>query len=194
MLSFKKALVSFSVVGLLLGNCSSVLAFDRLYNSKNSLDVESVKTTEESFVFSNRDVLKAAEKLYNSGLFSKEQYQTVYAAYTQRFGIKGENKVVHLGNGLMDVYINNVTWSALISLGGTAAGLLLSAIPGINATAATLIAGIGGAVGNAYFGSERGVIARMKLVTEPATYYSGQKTYYRVISWREQWSWNYSLD
>lgn len=186
MLSFKKALVSFSVVGMLLGNCSSVLAFDRLYNSKNSLDVESVKTTEGSFVFSNRDVLKAAEKLYNSGLFSKEQYQTVYAAYTQRFGIKGENKVVHLGNGLMDVYINNVTWSALISLGGTAAGLLLSAIPGINATAATLIAGIGGAVGNAYFGSERGVIARMKLVTEPATYYSGQKTYYRVISWREQ--------
>lgn len=186
MLSFKKALVSFSVVGLLLGNCSSVLAFDRLYNSENSLDVESVKTTEESFVFSNQDVLKAAEKLYNSGLFSKEQYQIVYAAYTQRFGIKGENKVVHLGDGLMDVYINNVTWSALIGLGAAAAGLLISTIPGLNASAATFIAGVGGAVGNTYLGSENGVIARMKLVTEPATYYSGQKTYYKVISWREQ--------
>ena len=186
MLSFKKALVSFSGVGLLLGDCSSVLAFDRLYNSENSLDVESVKTTEESFVFSNQDVLKAAEKLYNSGLFSKEQYQTVYAAYTQRLGIKGENKVVHLGDGLMDVYINNVTWGVLISIGGAAAGLLLSAIPGLNAKAAILIAGAGGGFGNAFFGSENGVIARMKLVTEPATYYSGQKTYYKVISWREQ--------
>lgn len=186
MLSFKKALVSFSIVGLLLGNCSSVLAFDRLYNSENSLDVESVKTTEESFVFSNQDVLKAAEKLYNSGLFSKEQYQTVYAAYTQRLGIKGENKVVHLGDGLMDVYINNVTWSVLISIGGTAAGLLLNAIPGLNAKAAILLAGTGAGFGNAFFGAENGVIARMKLVTEPATYYSGQKTYYKVISWREQ--------
>ena len=28
--------------------------------------------------------------------------------------------------------------------------------------------------------------SRKKLVTEPDTYYSGQKTYYRVVSWREQ--------
>lgn len=186
MISLKKTLTVCSVLVILLSNCSSVLALENIYNSEKDVQVASIENNREDFIFSNKDVLKAAEKLYNEGLFTKEQYQIVYSAYTQRLGIKGENKVVHIANGVMDVYINNVTWSALIGLGGFGAGLLLGAIPGINASVAAGIAAVGGAVGGAFFGAERGVIARMKMVYEPATQISGSKAYYKVVSWREQ--------
>ena len=160
----KKIIVVSSVALLLSGNVAPVFA---LTNQSHEPDVGYMKlaATDEmagEVTFSNADVLKAAEDLYNQGLFTKEQYNIVFSAFTERFGVKGENKVVHLGDGLMDVYVNNVTWSILIGLGGAGAG------------------------GSAYLGAERGVILRMKQVYEPPTEYSGSKSYPRIIDIREQ--------
>lgn len=184
----KKIVVVSSVALLLSGNVAPVFA---LNNQSYEPDVGYMKLDVADgmageVTFSNADVLKAAEDLYSKGLFTKEQYNIVFVAFTQRFGIKGENKVVHLGDGLMDVYINNVTWSAMIGLGGGAAGLLLGAIPGLSAGWAAMIGAVGGAVGSEYLGAERGVIVRMKQVYEPPTQYSGSKSYPRVIGVREQ--------
>lgn len=184
----KKIIIVSSVALLLSDNVAPVFA---LNNQSYEPDVGYMKldATDEmagEVAFSNADVLKAAEDLYNQGLFTKEQYNIVFAAFTQRFGIKGENKVVHLGNGLMDVYINNVTWSILIGLGGAAGGALLGAIPGLNASWAAAIGTVAGAGGSAYLGAERGVIVRMKQVYEPPTQYSGAKSYPKVVDVREQ--------
>ena len=184
----KKIIVVSSVALLLSGNVAPVFA---LTNQSHEPDVGYMKlaATDEmagEVTFSNADVLKAAEDLYNQGLFTKEQYNIVFSAVTQRFGVKGENKVVHLGDGLMDVYVNNVTWSILIGLGGAGAGALLGAIPGLSAGWAAMIGTVAGAGGSAYLGAERGVILRMKQVYEPPTEYSGSKSYPRIIAIREQ--------
>ena len=159
----KKIIVVSSVALLLSGNVAPVFALNNQSHEPNVgyMKLDATDEMAGEVTFSNADVLKAAEDLYNQGLFTKEQYNIVFSAFTQRFGVKGENKVVHLGDGLMDVYINNVTWSAMIGLGG-------------------------GAVGSAYLGAERGVILRMKQVYEPPTEYSGSKSYPRIIDVREQ--------
>ena len=168
---------------------ASLLTFSAISPSLTVVSASSrrpVQVQQQVTTFSNQDVLIAAESLYNKGTFTKEQYQIVYSAYSQRLGVKGVNKVVNLGNGMMDVYINNVTWSAMIGLGGGAAGLLLGAIPGLNAGVAAMIGTVGGAIGSTYFGADRGVIMRMKQVYIPPTSISGAKVINQVISYREQ--------
>lgn len=187
----KKVIVVSSVALLLLANASPVFA---LNNQNYEPDAEYTQfdagymadELASEVTFSNADVLKAAENLYIQGLFTKEQYNIVSSAFTQRLGIKGQNKVVNLGNGMTDVYINNVTWNAMIGLGGAGAGLLLGAIPGLSAGWAAVIGGVAGAAGSSYLDAERGVIVRMQQVYVPPTQYSGPKNYPRVIGIREQ--------
>lgn len=184
--NIKKIIAISSVALLLFGNMSPVFALNNSENKMSNVEYVQESTMGEVYTFSNSDVLQAAENLYNQGLFTEEQYRIVFFAYAQRLGVKGVNKVVNLGNGLTDVYINNVTWNAMVGLGGGAAGLLLGAIPGLNAGVAAMIGTVGGSVGSAYLGADRGVIVRMKQVYEPPTPTSGAKLYPMVIGIREQ--------
>ncbi|WP_449458534.1 hypothetical protein [Streptococcus suis] len=184
--NIKKIVAISSVALLLFGNMSPVFALSNSEDEMSNVEYVQEGTTGDVYTFSNSDVLQAAENLYNQGLFTEEQYRIVFFAYAQRLGVKGVNKVVNLGNGLTDVYINNVTWSAMVGLGGGAAGLLLGAIPGLNAGVAAMIGAVGGAAGSAYLGAERGVIVRMKQVYEPPTQISGAKLYPKVIGIRGQ--------
>lgn len=180
----KKSLLLSGVLILLSNNIFPIVALaSEIDNNVGYTQSESVGKT---IYFSNRDVIKAAEDLYNQGLLSKEQYQKIFFAFAQRLGVKGVNKVIQLGNGMTDVYINNVTWAAMVAAGGGALGLLLGAIPHISAGIAGMIGAIGSGIGSTYLSADRGVIVRMKQVYEPPTQISGAKMYPKVIDIREQ--------
>ncbi|HFU4002162.1 TPA: hypothetical protein ACGO3D_002325 [Streptococcus suis] len=190
----QKTLIVSSVCTLLSANCLPVLALE---GAQDRSDVEYVQigtvvedgptlAVGESFTFSNSDVLNAAKSLYAQGLLTQQEYQIIYAGYTQRLGVKGVNKVFRVNDTIIDVYIDNITWASIVGVGGAAGGLLLGAIPGINAAWASAIGTYLGVTGGVFFGAERGVIVRMKMVTEPPTQISGAKMYYKVIGVREQ--------
>ncbi|MGT2799709.1 hypothetical protein [Streptococcus marmotae] len=182
--TLKKSFLVSSAIVLLSSNIVPIVVLAEEANTNvGYMPTESV---ENVVYFSNSDVHKAAENLYNQDVFTKEQYQKICSIFAQRLGVKGVNKVVNLGNGMTDVYINNITWSAMVAAGGGAMGLLLGAIPHISASVAGMIGAIGGGVGGAYLSADRGVIVRLKQVYEPPTQISGAKLYPKVIGIREQ--------
>ncbi|MER0123618.1 hypothetical protein ABPH35_00035 [Streptococcus sp. ZJ93] len=169
----KKLFLISSAIVLLSSNIDPVVVLAEEANT--TVGYTQTESVENVIYFSNSDLLKAAEDLYNQGVFTKK-----------RLGVKGVNKVVNLGNGMTDVYINNITWSAMVAAGAGALGLLLGAIPHISAGVAGMIGAIGGGVGSTYLNAERGVIVRLKQVYEPPTQISGAKLYPKIISIREQ--------
>lgn len=86
--------------------------------------------------------------------------------------VKGENKIVPVNENLYDYYINNVLWSGITILGAAAAGgtigAVISAVPGISATAArtaaSVVGSLAGGVGGTLLSARRGVIIRVRLI------------------------------
>lgn len=115
-------------------------------------------------MFTSDDFLEATRKVYREGKITKEQYMRVESIAFERLGRKGQNKSVQVGHLLYDYYIDNVTWSMIVSLGGGAVGLVVGAIPGINASVAGLIGSVAGSGFSTYYGADRGVIIRIQYV------------------------------
>lgn len=139
--------------------------------------------------FTNEDLLYAAEKAYENGDLTDEQMNTVWRTLSTRLGVKGENKIVVVSYNstsyLYDYYLNNVTWSLVVSLGSGAAGVLLSMIPGITAGAAAIIGAAVGGVGGTMLSAENGVIIRIRMVD--ISLGIGDPQYvYEFVSIREQ--------
>ncbi|MGT2926722.1 hypothetical protein [Streptococcus cuniculipharyngis] len=181
---YQKALIWSSCCLLALSNISPTIA---LATTDNSPTIQETTPTNSTVVtFSSSDLLQAAQKLYDDGIFTKEQYQTVFTTLTQRLGRKGVNKTVYLGNNLYDNYIDSVTWSLAVSLGAGAFGTLLGAIPGINAALAGFIASVASGVGSSYLSADRGVIIRTRQVYVPSNGVGGARIENRIVSIREQ--------
>lgn len=181
---YQKALIWSSYCMLALSNLSPTIV---LATTNNSPTIEQTTSANSTIAtFSSSDLLQAAQKLYDEGVFTREQYQTVFTTLTQRLGRKGVNKTVYLGNNLYANYIDSVTWSLAVSLGAGAFGALLGAIPGINAGLAGFIASVATGVGTNYLSAERGVIIRTRQVYVPSNGVDGARIENRIVSIREQ--------
>lgn len=120
------------------------------------------------YTFTNEDVLYAAQRAYENGDLTEEQMTTVWRLLSTRLGIQGENKVVVVGytatTYTYDYYLNNVTWSIVLALGGSAAAALLGLIPGIPSLVVDIIIAAGGAATGTILSAERGVIITVRMV------------------------------
>lgn len=107
--------------------------------------------------FTNYDVLVVAKQLYAEGTITKEDFTTIHAQLTQRWGVKEVNKAVYLGNNTYDYYLNNVMWS-LILYSGTAAMYPIMTALGVPAGLADFLSGAGGNVMSTLANADKGVI------------------------------------
>lgn len=121
-----------------------------------------VSVEKQVVTFTSKDLLKATREAYREGKITKEQCRKVESIAFERLGRKGQNKIVRVGHLLHDHYFDNVTWSMMLALGAGSIGLVIGAIPGINASAASLISSVVGAGFSTYYGAERGVIIRVQ--------------------------------
>lgn len=117
----------------------------------------------ETITFTSDDFFAATEKVYREGKITKEQYRKIASIAFERLGRKGQNKVVRVGHLLYDHYFDNVTWSMMVTAGGGAIGIIVGAIPGINASVAGVISAVISSGFTSYYGADKGVIIRMQL-------------------------------
>ncbi|MGT2965477.1 hypothetical protein [Streptococcus acidominimus] len=162
-MKFKKSISACLLVLSLFGTFVPAMAIGANVVYANS----EVGAELQSITFTSDDFLEAARKVYREGKITKEQYMRVESIAFERLGRKGQNKTVQVGHLLYDYYIDNVTWTMMVSLGGGEVGLVIGAIPGINASVAGLISSVVGAGFSTYYGADKGVIIRIQYIRGP---------------------------
>ncbi|AMB93526.1 hypothetical protein ACWOE5_08670 [Aerococcus sanguinicola] len=128
---YKKKFLASTAVALLL----SPIALSSGSNivQASQVEEETVQTQEQTIVtFTNQDIVNSAQEAYRSGQIDKETYDYVYATLnpTSRATTRGENKIVDLGNGQFDVYMNSLVVTTLVGTGVAAAGAILAPVIG----------------------------------------------------------------
>lgn len=84
---------------------------------------------QEEIVIKNSDIYHLAKDLYNQGLISKKDFSIIQSSHFERWGPKGETKVVKRSDGQIDLYLNN--WLSNLLVGGSvgAAGAIILQYP-----------------------------------------------------------------
>lgn len=124
----------------------------------------------ESVTFTNHDLYESAKKLYENNEISKEDFQAIQALAFERWGFKGENKIVKNPDGSIDLYINNVVSGVVVGGSVAAIAAAIVAIPPVAAFLATYgvgsgvaAAAIGGGV-SAFTSADNGLIITMRVI------------------------------
>lgn len=122
----------------------------------------------QAITFSNRDFYLAAKKLYDEQKLSQSDFELVSTALSERWGIKGENKIIPTGPLTFDLYLNSVLSTLVVAGGIVAAGAIILTIPPIaawiaahGATASALSAVLTAAVGS-YTNADNGLIFTLR--------------------------------
>lgn len=92
----------------------------------------------QEVVITNSEFLASATTLYQQGKILEKDYRVIRSSMMERWGIKGQTKIVRRRDGKLDIYLNNVLTGLLV--GGSIAAVA-SAIAAIPAVASTLAAG-----------------------------------------------------
>lgn len=135
--------------------------------------------------FTNEDFVNAARTAYSNESITEEEWNFVLSKFSARLGVKGENKIVAIDDDEIDVYLNNVVWAAVTSLGTGAVAAIIAAIPGLNAIAAGVIGSLVGGISGAILSAENGVIIRLRMVDVSGGFGPPEYTY-AFVSIREQ--------
>lgn len=135
--------------------------------------------------FTNEDFVNAARTAYSNGSITEEEWYFVLSQFSARLGVKGENKIVAIDEDDIDVYLNNVVWAAVTTLGTGAVAAIIAAIPGLNAIAAGVIGSLVGGISGAILSAENGVIIRLRMVDVSGGFGPPEYTY-AFVSIREQ--------
>lgn len=130
---------------------------------------QTVAATQE-VVITNSEFLSSATTLYQQGKISEKDYRVIRSSMMERWGFKGQTKIVRRRDGKLDIYLNNVLTGLLV--GGSIAAVA-SAIAAIPAVASILAAGgtsvsavtgaLGGAVG-VITSADRGIIITQRRI------------------------------
>lgn len=124
----------------------------------------------QAVAITNSEFLASATTLYQQGKISEKDYRVIRSSMMERWGIKGQTKIVRRRDGKLDIYLNNVL-TAMLAVGSVTA--VASAIAAIPAVASTLAAGgtnvsavtaaLGAAVG-AVTSADRGIIITQRRI------------------------------
>lgn len=146
---------------------------------------EATIVSQEEVTITRWDLLAAAQRVYNEGSLTDEQFNAIFALCVERIGAKGVNKRVALGNGYYDNYVDSLNWNALLVTGGVGLGSLIGLIPGINAAWAAALVTVGGGLGGHLLNGDNGVIVRTRQVrrVDPVR---GLMVYDEFVSVRDQ--------
>ncbi len=126
---FKKTIALTLVFSLFLSvfqSFSFAISLNEAQQNKQQITSKKFEIT-----FTNQDFLKATESAYKKGLITKEDYNKIISQLNlnSRLGIKGETKIVALGNNNYDIYLNNVISALLVGASIGTITYILSEIP-----------------------------------------------------------------
>lgn len=126
---------------------------------------------QEEIVIKNSDIYHLAKGLYNQGLISKKDFSIIQSSYFERWGPKGETKVVKRGDGQIDLYLNNWLSNLLVGGGAGAAGVIILQYPPValflaqHSISGGALTGALGSVATALTNADSGLILTLRVIS-----------------------------
>lgn len=140
--------------------------------------------TQQEIVIKNADFLASATSLYQQGQISEKDYRIIRSTMMERWGIKGQTKIVRRRDEKLDIYLNNILTAMLVAGSVVAVASAIATIPAVagilaagGASVSAVTESLGAAVG-VITSADRGIIITQRPI------YGGRSTVIERI--REQ--------